>query len=262
MEEQQRKLKILLRNSKLPNRYNFASINIDAITEKEAIEKVKQYISQGNYHYQVSVNVAKLVYAQKDKKLKRAINNADIINADGMPIYIITKFFSGKKLSRMGGLDYMEGISNNDNNYRYYFWGARQDVLEEVISHYKSKFNINIVGHRNGYYDKNDLDDIIENINSLKIDVLFLALGTPLKEYLLYELKDRLQVKFAVGVGGAFDFVAGKTKRAPVWMQNIGLEWFFRLIQEPKRMWKRYLVTNTLFIYYVVKELIKKIWYD
>jgi len=116
---------------------------------------------------------------------------------------------------------------------------------------------MNIVGWRNGFFKKNELVDLINDINQKETDILFVAMGTPAKEYFLYDNKELLKCKFAVGVGGAFNIIAGVSKRAPYWVQKIGMEWFYRFIQEPRRMWYRYLVGNSKFIWLVIKENIK-----
>jgi N-acetylglucosaminyldiphosphoundecaprenol N-acetyl-beta-D-mannosaminyltransferase len=237
------------------NRNKFANIYLEPMTREEAFRKVAEYIKNNKYHYQISINVSKLVYAQKDEKLLKAINSADIINADGMPIKIITQIISGKYTARMGGLDYMEGLAKKYPYLKYYFWGATKEVVEKVIKYYKNK--INVVGWRSGYFKKKELELIIKNINSKEIDILYLAMGTPQKEYMLYDLRDTLKCRFAIGVGGAFNIIAGKQKRAPQWIQDIGMEWFYRLCQEPRRLWKRYLGTIAIFFLLFIKEVFK-----
>ncbi|MCU0822229.1 MAG: WecB/TagA/CpsF family glycosyltransferase [Spirochaetes bacterium] len=237
------------------NRVKFSGVELEPITKDESFRKTAEFISAGSYHYQMSLNVAKLMNALKDEKLLMSINSADIINADGMPIKIITQLITGKSSTRMGGLDYIEGLADLHPDWRYYFWGAKQEVVEKVVEHFKEK--ITIAGWRNGYFKDEELNNIICNINDAGTDVLYLAMGTPQKEYLLYDLRDYLKCKVAIGVGGAFDIIAGRQKRAPVWIQNIGMEWFFRVCQEPRRLWKRYLITNLAFLVLIVKELYK-----
>ena len=234
--------------------YRFAQITLQAQSEEAVFRKVEEFVESDKYHYQISVNVAKLVRAQKDNRLLRSINEADLVNADGMPIKVITQLLSGKETTRMGGMDYMDGLAKRHPEYRYYFLGATEEVVQAVVSHYQGKCNLNIVGWRNGFFDPMELSDIVRRINELNTDVLFVALGTPAKEYLLHKLRDQLECKFAVGVGGAFNIIAGKQKRAPKWVQDIGMEWFYRLCQDPRYMWKRYLITNTLFFILLFKE--------
>lgn len=232
----------------------FANIELQAQGEETVFRKVEEYVESSTYHYQISVNVAKLVRAQKDSRLLRSINEADVVNADGMPIKVIAQLLSGEETKRMGGMDYMDGLAERHPEYRYYFIGATEEVVQAVVAHYQRKYDMNIVGWRNGFFDPAQLSDIVKQINELNTDVLFVALGTPAKEYLLHELRGQLKCKFAVGVGGAFNIVAGKQKRAPKWIQNIGMEWFYRLCQDPGYMWKRYLITNTLFFVLLFKE--------
>lgn len=236
----------------------FIGLKLDAISIDQALSKVREFVDSEKYHYQISVNAAKLVYAQKNKRLKQAINSADIINADGVPIHIAVKLMSGRKTSRMGGYDYIDGLAQRYPDIRYYLLGARQEVVDKVVIRLRNKYGLNIVGYRNGYFSEQELPHIIDEINTAKADILFLAIGTPAKEYLLHDLRSKLSVKLAVGVGGAFDIIAGQTKRAPLWMQKCGLEWCYRIYQEPRRMWKRYAKTNPVFIWMVLREWLKQ----
>lgn len=240
----------------------FISLNIHPVTRDESIDMACRFVESGQYHYQISLNVAKLVHAQRDTRLAAAINGADVVNADGMPIYVAGRLLSGKPMTRMGGLDYMDGMAEAHPEYRYYFLGAKPHVIEKVCQHYRENYNLNIVGARDGFFPPEHFPEVIKEINDAGTDVLFIALGTPAKEYFLADMRRSLKVKFAVGVGGAFNIIAGEQVRAPQWIQNIGMEWFYRLIQEPRRMWKRYLVTNSLFFYYLGKWMIRRmlIW--
>lgn len=235
----------------------FANIKVYPVSFTEAMENVRSFVNSGTYHYQISLNAAKVVEAQKDMKLLKIINEADIINADGMPIKLIIQMLYGRRTHRMGGLDYMDGLASKFPDYRYYFLGSTEEAVNRTIENYKKKYNLNIVGWRNGFFKKEELDGIIEEINRKETDILFIALGTPAKEYFLYDNRDRLKCKFAVGVGGAFNIVAGITVRAPLWIQKVGFEWFYRFLQEPRRMWKRYLLGNSKFIWLVLKEMVK-----
>lgn len=237
---------------------SFAGINLSPITLEESLRKVESFIDTGNYHYQISLNAAKVVEAQKDKKLLTIINNADILNADGVPIKIITQFLCKGHTSRLGGLDYMDGLAARHPSYNYYFLGSTDNAVKKTVEYYQDKYHLNVVGWRNGYFDCEEEDAIINEINSKGTDVLYVALGTPAKEYFIYNHRNKLKCKLAVGVGGAFNIRAGIQKRAPKLIQHLGLEWFYRTIQEPKRMWHRYLVGNSRFIWLVVLELFKR----
>jgi N-acetylglucosaminyldiphosphoundecaprenol N-acetyl-beta-D-mannosaminyltransferase len=142
------------------------------------------------------------------------------------------------------------------NQYKIFFFGAKEEVVKTVVDRYSNDYSPKIIaGYRNGYFKKDEEQDIAKQISDSGANILFVAISSPTKENFLYENKKLLnKVNFIMGVGGSFDVVSGKVKRAPVWMQNSGLEWFYRFAQEPKRMWKRYLVGNSKFIALVLKE--------
>jgi N-acetylglucosaminyldiphosphoundecaprenol N-acetyl-beta-D-mannosaminyltransferase len=229
----------------------FANIKVYPSTIEQSIKNVEIYVNSKKYHYQISLNAAKVVMAQEDSKLLEIINNADILNADGMPIKLIIQFLFKRQTDRFGGLDYMDGLAIKYPEYKYYFLGSTDEAVLKTVEHYRSMYNLNIVGWRNGFFNK------IDDINKKETDILYVALGMPAKEYFLYDNKKVLKCKFAVGVGGAFNIIAGFYKRAPYWVQNMGMEWFYRFLQEPRRMWRRYLIGNSKFIWLVIKEMMK-----
>jgi N-acetylglucosaminyldiphosphoundecaprenol N-acetyl-beta-D-mannosaminyltransferase len=140
-------------------------------------------------------------------------------------------------------------------NYKIFFFGAKEQVVKGVVQKYIDSYGSNIIAcYRNGYFAKEDEPGIAKQIADSGADILFVAITSPKKEIFLNTYKTVIKVPFIMGVGGSFDVVAGLVKRAPLWMQKAGLEWFFRVIQEPGRMWKRYLTTNSAFIYLVLKE--------
>jgi len=143
-------------------------------------------------------------------------------------------------------------------SYRIFFLGAKEEIVMRVVEKYSKLHGKGIVaGFRDGYFNSNEEADVAQHIATSRADMLFVAISSPKKEIFLNTYNSVLNVPFTMGVGGSFDVVAGRVKRAPLWMQNAGLEWFFRLIQEPSRMWKRYMTTNSAFIYLVLKEKIR-----
>ena len=207
--------------------------------------------------HHVVVNAAKIINMKKDKELYDSVVNCDIINADGQAVVWASKILGLPLPERVAGIDLMENLIDMAHKYKYkiYLFGAREQVVKKVVDIYSKRFsNTIIAGYRNGYFDKDEEITIAENIASAKPDILFVAIPSPKKEIFLDKYKNIINVPFIMGVGGSFDVISGKIPRAPIWMQKIGMEWFFRLIQEPRKMWKRYLITNTLFIYYLIKE--------
>lgn len=237
---------------------------IDALTLVETIAIIDNAIKEKKQIHHIAVNVAKIVAMQKDKELYKSVISADIINADGLPLVWVSKLFRDPLPERVTGVDLMQSAVElaASKGYKIYFLGAQEEVVSKVVEIYTQKYNPKIIaGYRNGYFNNKDEEAIAAEIAQSEANMLFVAITSPKKELFLYKNKDLLRnVNFIMGVGGSFDVIAGKVKRAPIWMQNSGLEWFYRVIQEPRRMWKRYLITNTLFIYYVLREWIRKLF--
>src|SRR5690606_1650182 len=234
---------------------------IDRLTLNETVGKVVHAIRQNKQHHHFAVNVAKIVNMQKDKNLYESVVSADIINADGAPLVWVSRLFGRPLPERVAGIDLMEALvaRAHERGYKIFFLGAREEVVKKVAEIYAHQYGVEILaGYRNGYFDEQTEPEVVRQIASSGANILFVAMTSPKKEIFLHKYKEQLRdLNFIMGVGGSFDVVAGKVKRAPKWMQKCGLEWLFRVIQEPGRMWKRYLVTNTLFVYYILKEVFK-----
>ena len=239
----------------------FLNIPIDALTISETLERVDLAISLKKQIHHTVVNAGKVVMMQTDKELEKSVLEADIINADGQSIVWAANLLGCKLPERVSGIDLMEALVKRsyDKGYKSFFFGASQEVVTKLVNIYKDQYSESIIaGQRNGYYDKSQEETIANKIADSGADILFVAITSPKKEIFLNKYKKQLQnVKFIMGVGGSFDVISGKVKRAPIWMQNFGLEWFYRFLQEPRRMWKRYLVGNLKFIYLVFKALFK-----
>lgn len=224
---------------------------------KETIVEIKEIIKKRQPVQHVVVNAGKLVMLQKDHKLKEIIEDCEIINADGQAVVWASKFLNKPLPERVAGIDLMYELIEvaAKENYSVYFLGAKEEVVTEVVKKFKKAHpTLNVAGYRNGYWRENEEKEVVASIRKTKADILLVAMSSPKKEYFLNENLVDLNVPFCMGVGGSFDVVAGYVKRAPKWMQKSGLEWLYRLLQEPKRMWKRYLIGNTLFVFYVCKE--------
>ena len=177
------------------------------------------------------------------------------MNADGQSVVTASRILRRPLPERVAGIDlFVELVKRSAADGRsVYFLGARDEVLEEMIRRFREQYpTLNIAGSRNGYWD--DDAAVVAQVREARPDLVFLAIPSPRKEFWLAEHMPAMGVPFAMGVGGSFDVVAGKVKRAPVWVQRIGCEWVYRLVQEPRRMWKRYLVGNTKFVVLTVKE--------
>ncbi|MGB8225643.1 MAG: WecB/TagA/CpsF family glycosyltransferase [Sedimentisphaerales bacterium] len=207
------------------------------------------------------VNVAKIVNIQKNPGLRTGLEQADLVLADGVPIVWLSQMVGKPLPERVAGIDIMlELLKQADlKHYRVYFLGAEKNVLCKVIETVQKNYpGVCIAGYKDGYFTEDQEQSVAEDIKSSKADVLFVAISSPKKEIFLGKWRNFINVSVCHGVGGSFDVLAGVTKRAPLWMQKSGLEWLFRIIQEPRRMWKRYLVTNTLFIWLGMREILRQ----
>jgi N-acetylglucosaminyldiphosphoundecaprenol N-acetyl-beta-D-mannosaminyltransferase len=203
------------------------------------------------------VNAGKIVSMQKDLQLRKSVNESDLINADGQAVVWASKILGKPLKERVAGIDLMTNLVElaHEKQYKIFFFGAKEQSVKFVVDKYTKQYSSNIIaGYRNGYFKKEEEQDIAKEIANSGANILFVAISSPTKENFLYENKKLLEkVNFVMGVGGSFDVVSGKVKRAPLWMQNSGLEWFYRFTQEPRRMWKRYLIGNIKFILLVIK---------
>jgi len=229
---------------------------------KESLDYIEENIISRKKDIQhIVVNAAKIVHAQKDEELRKAINNSDLVNIDGKPVVWALKLLGHKVPEKVSGVDLFIKLIElaQVKGYKPYFLGAKKEVLDQMINVIREKYpKVKIAGYRDGYFTNEEEQAIADEIKNSGTDMLFLGITSPKKELFLDKYTSYMRVPFSMGVGGSFDILSGKTKRAPVWMQSCGLEWFYRFLQEPKRMWKRYLTTNTLFIILVFKEIFNK----
>jgi N-acetylglucosaminyldiphosphoundecaprenol N-acetyl-beta-D-mannosaminyltransferase len=230
------------------------------LTMQQTISLVNDAIANKQHIHHSVVNAGKIVAMHENTELKESVINADIINADGQAVVWASKLFGQPIRERVTGIDLMGKVVElaYQKNYKIFFLGAKEEVLQKVINKYSRQYSPDIIaGFRNGYFTKDEEREVVQQIADSKANILFVAISSPVKENLLYQNRDILKnVNFIMGVGGSFDVVAGNVKRAPLWLQNIGLEWFYRVIQEPKRMFKRYLIGNLKFIALIFKYIL------
>ena len=241
-------------------RINFLDIPLDTYTMDETIKKIDYCIDNNKKLKHVVVNVAKLVYARKNNFLKSSILQSDLINIDGYGIIFGLRLFGYSGIERVTGIDLFYNLINlaSKKSYPIFLLGATDEVLELTIKALLRSYpNLNISGFNNGYFSEQEESSIINKINKSGAKLVFVAISSPKKELFLEKWKSYLTPNFLMGVGGTFDIVSGKKIRAPLFIQNIGLEWLHRIFQEPKRMAKRYLYTNTFFIILLIKKYLK-----
>lgn len=230
---------------------------IDNLTMAETLDQIAAAISENRHIHHTVVNAGKIVSMHENPELMESVVNADLINADGQAVVWASRLLGRPLKQRVAGIDLMESIvaTAHEKKWKLFFFGAREEIVSRLVEKYKTDYSPDIIaGYRNGYFRKEEERDIATAIARSGAQVLFVAISSPTKENFLYQNRDLLnRVNFVMGVGGSFDVIAGLVKRAPRWMQKTGLEWLYRVMQEPKRMFKRYLVGNTKFIGLVIR---------
>ena len=224
------------------------------------VSSAEHFISSKAPHYIAMMNVAKLVKMRSDRDLAQSILAADLIGADGVPLVWVSRLFGTPLPGRVNGTDLMYRLLEkaSEKRYRIFFLGATEVVLQRVLEVVRQEYpGVQIAGSQHGYFSPAEELAIVNKIRTARPDILLIAFGTPKKELWVKRYLSAMEVPVIHGVGGSFDVMAGVVRRAPVWMQRSGLEWFFRLLQEPGRMWRRYLVTNALFVRLVLWEWLR-----
>jgi N-acetylglucosaminyldiphosphoundecaprenol N-acetyl-beta-D-mannosaminyltransferase len=221
------------------------------------VSAAEAFIRSRAPHYIAVVNVAKLIKMRSDFDLRESVCSADIVGADGVPLVWASRLLGNPLPGRVNGTDLMYRLLEKaaERNYRVFFFGATEDVLNGVLYVVRKDYGgLQIAGFRHGYFTPAEEPAIVEQIKNARADIIFIAFGTPKIELWVKRYLAQMGVPVVHGVGGSFDVLAGAIPRAPLWMQENGLEWLFRLGQEPRRMWHRYLMTNTAFVILLFKE--------
>eukprot|EP01034_Spumella_vulgaris_P039043 gene39043-48219_t len=224
---------------------------------EETLQKIDGFIQSGKPHQHVVVNVDKLVKAAHDAELRRIINECALINVDGMPVVWASRLLGKPLKERVAGVDLFESLMQRSSKtgWRVFLLGAREEVVSEVKRQYELKYpGLTVCGYRNGYWKPEEEAGVVEQVRAAKADLLFVAISSPKKEHFLGQYQEHMKIPFAMGVGGTFDVAVGRVKRAPLWMQKSGLEWFYRFLQEPRRMFRRYFIEDMAFVWLFLKE--------
>jgi N-acetylglucosaminyldiphosphoundecaprenol N-acetyl-beta-D-mannosaminyltransferase len=231
---------------------------IDRVDLEQAVGLCEEAIRVGRFTQHMSINVAKLVAMRTDDELRRGIERCELVTADGQPVVWASRLLGDPLPMRVAGIDLMEALLARAvvRGYRVYILGARPEILLRAVARLHASYpGILLVGYRDGFYAEEEEAAVAATIADARPDILFVAMSSPRKEYFLMRHGPTLGVPFVMGVGGAIDVVAGVTRRAPVVLRRSGLEWLFRCAQEPRRLTRRYLATNTRFIALMSREL-------
>ena len=235
-------------------------VPLDRVRVDEAVERCERAISAGGYFQHMSVNVAKLVTIQRDPLLRQAVSACPLVTADGQGVVWASRLLGRPLPERVAGIDLMARLLERAEQraYRVYILGARPAVLEAALTRLRERHpGLILAGARDGYFADSHAREVCEDIRAARADMLFVAMSSPRKELFLDKFGPSLGVPFAMGVGGSVDVIAGVTRRAPALLQRSGLEWLYRLVQEPRRLGRRYLVTNVRFAGMLVRERLR-----
>lgn len=241
-------------------RVDILGVKVSVLTVDSALTAVMEWVKQRRRAYVCVAPVSTLVDCQRDEVYRRIVNGADMVTPDGMPVVWLAKAKGCPHIERTYGPDLMRAVCAREG-LRHYFYGGTAETLGRLEQRLKKELpGINIVGMHSPPFRpraEREGEELIRSINAARPDILWVGLGSPKQDFWMALHRPLLDVPVMAGVGAAFDFLAGVKPQAPRWMQRAGLEWLFRLASEPRRLWKRYLVGNTLFIFYVIRDLFK-----
>jgi N-acetylglucosaminyldiphosphoundecaprenol N-acetyl-beta-D-mannosaminyltransferase len=234
-------------------------ISLAPAVMEQAVSSVNEAIFKRRKHHIGVVNAAKVVKMRHDPELRQAVLDSDVIYADGMSVVWASRVLGQVLPERIAGIDLMHEImaAANTHGYRVYCLGAKPEVLATVCETFSREYpNAVIAGSHDGYFSADEAGDVAAKIRDARADILFVAITSPKKERFMADWAETIDVPVIHGVGGSFDVVAGFVERAPEAWQKSGFEWLYRVKQEPRRLWKRYLVTNVLFAWEVLREFV------
>jgi exopolysaccharide biosynthesis WecB/TagA/CpsF family protein len=232
-------------------RMKFLNTYIDNVTMNEAVSEIDKIVNNKGYHYVVTPNVDHIIKLENDTEFKKVYENADLILTDGKPLIWISRILKTPIKEKVSGSDLFPRICElaAKKKYKLFLLGAAEGVAEKAANNLMSRYKgLDVVGTFSPDYgfenDSKKINEIINIINKFKPDILAVGFGAPKQEKFIYKYKDSLKVPISLAIGASIDFEAGNVKRAPIWMQNFGLEWFYRFLKEPRRMFKRYFVDD------------------
>lgn len=238
-------------------------ITFNRFTHSDAQNEVCRIIETTSRCHQVVIaNAYSLVLAHKNEQFAEVCSGADLVFADGKPVVWASLLLKDRIPERIAGPDFMWSFSRICalKGYKVFLMGGQEPFLARLKENMEREFkDINIVGTYSppfGEWSKEESKKIISLVNHSKADILWVGVSTPKQDIWIADHKSQIKAKIAFGVGAAFDFHSGKIKRAPEWMQHAGFEWLHRLISEPKRLWRRYIIGNAQFLLIVFRQII------
>src|SRR3954447_12054668 len=244
-----------------PHRVEVLGCSVDPLTIRATVSRCDGIIHSGRFSQQLSINAAKVAALRNDERLRQIASECKLVSVDGQSVVWASRLLGSPVPERVPGIDLMFELLAlaERQGYRVYILGARQHVLDAAVTKLQQRYpRLNLCGWHDGFFSEDDEAMIVEEVRSASPNILLVAMTSPRKEYWLAEHGPSTGAQFGMGVGGSIDVVAGVTRRAPKWMQRAGLEWFYRLVQEPRRLGRRYAVTNVRFTALLGSELVRR----
>src|SRR5262245_26292189 len=245
-------------------RANILGVGVSAINMAQALQTIDTWIEGRDQQYVCVRDVHGIMESQRDPTLKRIHNQAGLVTPDGMPLVWLSRLRGFSWVDRVYGPDLMLAVCQHSlvKRYRHYFYGGDKGVVEALANRLKQQFpGLQVAGSWSPPFRPltcDEDDEAIRAINRTEPDIVWVGLSTPKQEHWMYNHLGCITAPVMIGVGAAFDFHAGTKRQAPRWMQRSGLEWFFRLTQEPRRLWRRYLIDNPWFLCLILLQALGK----
>lgn len=243
-----------------PPRVNVLGVGISAINMEQALALIDDWIARRDPHYICVSTVHGVMECQRDEAVRRTLNSSGLTTPDGMPLVWISRLRGFRHVRRVYGPDLMLAVCERSvvKGYRHYLYGGRPGVAEALKARLEQRFQgVQIVGLECPPFEPLTPEqdrETVERINAANPDIVWVGMSTPKQDLWAAEHVGRLNAPVIIAVGAAFDFVSGRKRQAPRWMRQSGLEWLFRLAQEPRRLWRRYLIYNPLFLWLLLGQ--------
>ncbi len=242
---------------------DFLGIKVSAITKKEIVDKILEFTLTGKRKIIMYLDAHCVNVAFMDPEYRKILKGADLVCAGGKALVWASKLFDSTLPERVNSLDFFDSLVEGliEKKIKVYLLGCKPSVVQKAVDELKRRFSdLTIVGYHHGFFNQDQEINIIKEINALRPNILMVGMGVPRQEKWIYKHLNDMDVNLFWAVGGAFNNISGIFKRAPAWMINCGLEWLYRLFQEPERLWKRYIIGNFIFIYHVLSYKIRQMW--
>lgn len=248
------------------SKFSILGVKISVIDMLDACQWVKEAVLKRQKVYACVCPVGTIMECQRSAEALKSVNSAGLVTPDGMPVVWLGRMFGNKNIRRVYGPELMRNICGLPENkiYRHYLYGSTPEVLSKLEEKLSRQYpGLIISGSFSPPFRQLSAEEdnkIVDQINRSNPDIVWVGLGSPKQDLWMYEHRERINAAVMIGVGAAFDFLAGTKPQAPAWVGKSGFEWLFRLVAEPKRLWRRYLINNTLFVYFVIVESFSKMF--